>query len=194
MTEYNRYNNGKIYKLVSNHTDNIYIGSTCKDRLCQRLARHKGNYKDWLKTGKNYTTSYELFKLGDVEIILLESVNCETKEQLLKKEREYIDRYKDINVNKAIPITTNEEKKEWNKQYFQKNKEKITVRTYEYRANNKEQDKQYHKKYYENNKVSILEKDKQKYVCECGSTIRIRIKARHIKTLKHQAYLNTLQQ
>ena len=30
MTETNRYNNGKIYKLISPHTDKIYVGSTCK--------------------------------------------------------------------------------------------------------------------------------------------------------------------
>ena len=59
MTETNRYNNGKIYKLVSNHTDKIYIGSTCKERLCQRLAKHKSNYKQWIKDNNNgYISSY----------------------------------------------------------------------------------------------------------------------------------------
>lgn len=68
MTETNRYNNGKIYKLISPHTDKIYVGSTCKERLCQRLASHRMNYKNWLKGEYSYTTSFKLFDLGDVEI------------------------------------------------------------------------------------------------------------------------------
>jgi len=39
------YEYGKIYKLTSIETENIYIGSTTKKRLCQRLTEHKSNYK-----------------------------------------------------------------------------------------------------------------------------------------------------
>jgi len=170
MTETNRYNNGKIYKLVSNHTDKIYIGSTCKDRLCQRFSSHKSSYGKWLKNEHKYMLSFELFKLGDVEIILLESVNCETKEQLLKKEREYIDRYKDIIINKINPFISKEEKREYEKKYL--------------------------KKYYEENKDKniCVNVAYQKYMCECGISLRMKNKPAHIKSLKHQAYLNTLQQ
>ena len=225
MTEINRYNNGKIYKLVSNETDKIYIGSTCKERLCQRLAKHKANYKDWIKDNNNgYISSYELFKLGNVEIVLLENINCNTKDELLKKEREYIDKYKDILVNNILkPIITKEEIKEHQKQYYkdnrnhildikkdyyEDNKEKLLKINKQYRKNNKEilakKDKEYYennkeeikkkdKEYYENNKEDINQKRKQICDCECGSSIRISDKARHLKTLKHQKYLNSLQ-
>jgi hypothetical protein len=187
MTETNRYNNGKIYKLVSNHTDKIYVGSTCKERLCQRLGVHKNDYKEWLKDNNNsYISSYELFKLGDVEIILLESIKCETKDELLKKEREYIEKYKDIIVNKIRPSRTR-------KEYREDNKEEIKQYKKNYDVENKEEIKQYKKKYYEDNKDNILEKKKQIYDCECGSSIVIGKKAHHLKTLKHQTYLNSLQ-
>ena len=173
MTETtNRYNNSKIYKLVSPHSNNIYIGSTCKKYLSQRLASHKSDYKEWLKDNNNgYVSSYELFELGDVEIILIESVNCNTKDELLKKEREYIEKYKDIIVNKLIPSRTI-------KQFYEDNKIEIIKKQ---------------KKFYEENKDEIKQKQKQICDCECGSSIRISDKARHLKTLKHQKYLNSLQ-
>lgn len=186
MTETNRYNNGKIYKLVSNHTDKIYVGSTCKEYLSQRLAKHKNNYKEWIKNEKKYISSFELFELGDVEIVLLESVNCETKDELFKKEREYIEKYKDIIVNNILrPITTKEDKIEDGKQYREEHKEEIK----QYREENKEKIK----KYYEDNKDKINQKKKQIYDCECGSKYKFNNKARHLKTLKHQTYLNSLQ-
>ena len=46
------YNNGKIYKLepiCEYEEGNIYIGSTTKEYLCQRLATHKRDYKQWKK-------------------------------------------------------------------------------------------------------------------------------------------------
>jgi hypothetical protein len=176
MTEYNRYNKGKIYKLVSNQTDKIYIGSTCKDRLCQRLATHKGHYNHWLKNNNNgYMASYELFKLGDVEIILLESVNCNSKDELLKKEREYIEKHKEILVNKVRPIITKDERKQYRKQHTEDNKEKI---------------KEWKKQYYSENKEEINERRKEIYNCECGKKYTIRNKARHERTPKHQKYIN----
>jgi len=172
MTETNRYNNGKIYKLISPHTDLIYVGSTCKERLCQRLASHRMDYKRWLKYSDkySYTTSFKLFDLGDVEIILLESINCMTKDELLKKEREWIEKLKDNIVNKQRPITTKEEHKEEKKQY-----DKV------YREENKEKLKEKNKEYY-----------KEQIQCDCGSVIIKNSKSRHTKTQTHQQYINSL--
>lgn len=39
MTTINKYKNGKIYKLISNTIDTIYIGSTY-DTLEKRLKHH----------------------------------------------------------------------------------------------------------------------------------------------------------
>jgi len=183
MTETNRYENGKIYKLVSNHTDKIYVGSTCKERLCQRLAKHKKSYKEWLKdNNKHNISSYRLFELGDVKIVLLESVNCKTKDELLKKEREYIEKFKDIIVNKVIPSRTikeyredNKQKiKEYKQQYHTEHKEKLKQKTYKYREEHIEEYKNYKNKY-----VNEL------YDCECGRQIKKGNKYNHNKTKIH---------
>ncbi len=110
------YQEGKIYKIVSLQTDKIYIGSTTQ-RLTKRKIEHKANYNSYLKGKYRNTTSFEIMKLEDVDIILLESFPCDTKEQLLLRERYYIQNTKNC-VNKTIPMRT---RKEYNKD----NKDKI---------------------------------------------------------------------
>jgi hypothetical protein len=39
------YSNGKIYKIIGG--DECYIGSTTKERLCQRMTAQRGNYNNW---------------------------------------------------------------------------------------------------------------------------------------------------
>ena len=40
------YSKGKIYIIVDNTNNTVYIGSTCEPTLAHRLAQHK---KDYLK-------------------------------------------------------------------------------------------------------------------------------------------------
>jgi hypothetical protein len=86
----NKYQNGKIYKLTSKQTDNIYVGSTTKP-LVQRMSGHKCDYK---------CTSVEMLKYDDCIIELIEDYPCDSKTELEKREQHYIDLYKDIIVNK----------------------------------------------------------------------------------------------
>jgi hypothetical protein len=174
----NKYQRGKIYKIISPHTDKIYIGSTCEQYLSQRLGGHKGNYKRFLEEKKvSYTTSFKLLELGDVEIILIESYPCNSKDELHSRERYYIDLNKDIIVNKFIPTRKikeyRENSKEIRKQYLEKNKDKI-----------REQVKQY----IENHKDEIRE-HKQKIInCECGKIFKLGHKSRHERSEKHKMY------
>jgi hypothetical protein len=186
MTEINRYENGKIYKLVSPHTDKIYIGSTCKERLCQRLAKHKAYYKEWLKHKKYGITSIQLFELGDVEIILIENFSCKTKDELLKKEREYIEKFKDIIINKNIPSRTQKENK---KEYHQNNKEKIKQYRKIYNENNKEKIKQGLRIYNEKHKEEIKQNAKELYDCKCGIQLQKASKYLHNKSKFHLEHI-----
>jgi len=120
MSETNRYQNGKIYKIVSDFTDNIYVGSTCCP-LSKRIYQHKGNYNNYLNTNKKYVTSYELIKLGEVDIILIEDFPCDNKNQLHARERYWIEQNKDKIVNKVHPTRTKRE-------YYNDNKEQISNR------------------------------------------------------------------
>ena len=217
--EINRYQLGKIYKLTSEHTDKIYIGSTCKKLLCQRLAHHSSRYKQWKKEKSSYVSSFELFELGSVQINLLESCPCNTRDELLSRERYWIEKYKDITFNKYLPIMTCEEKKEKvknhnelnkeiilskRKKYYEANKEIICQKNRERKILNKEKilirrkelykdkGKEKSKNYYEANKEKILEERKQKHICLCGMEITISHKLRHEKTIKHLKYINEL--
>ena len=48
----NKYETGKIYKIVDNTSDMIYVGSTCQT-LEQRLQRHESDYRAFQAGKKN---------------------------------------------------------------------------------------------------------------------------------------------
>ena len=54
----NKYQNGKIYKIVDVGYNKCYIGSTC-EALSQRMARHRSNYKK-VFAGQTFST-YQFF-------------------------------------------------------------------------------------------------------------------------------------
>ena len=153
-----RYQNGKIYKIVCNITGKVYIGSTCKKLLSQRLAGHVSQFKLW-KNGKgNNITSFQILENNDYYIELLEVYSCKSKDELLIRERFYIKNNDCVNKFKYLNITE-EDKKERNKIYRENNKDKIK----EQRENNKDKINEKKKEYYENNKEKIKEQQKEYY-------------------------------
>ena len=106
------YQDGKIYKLVSNISNDIYIGSTV-NKLSHRLHHHKK--KD------NTCVSKQLFANDAViQIILIESCPCNNKSELKAREHHYITTL--VCINKRIPFITdiavvNGDQKEWHKAY-----------------------------------------------------------------------------
>jgi hypothetical protein len=151
--------NGKIYKLISNFTEQIYIGSTCQT-LPRRKAKHKNDYKRYKEGKCNYMTSYELLKLGDIDIILIENYCCLSKKELLERERHFIENSKNC-INEVIPIRTDEEKKEYYNNYKEINKDRINKRQNQYTEEHKEIIKDYQAVYREINKDSINERQKK---------------------------------
>jgi len=161
------YKNGRIYKIVSDLTDKIYIGSTCQS-LCKRLAKHKGDYRASLNGGNKYMTSFELFKLGETRIELIEDFQCERKEQLNAREGYHIKLNNDICVNRIIPCRTRQEYKvenkdkikEQKKQYYKANTDKINEKQRLYDKANKDKINEKQKLYNKANKDKINEKQK----------------------------------
>jgi len=188
------YKNGRIYKITSDSTDKIYIGSTCQP-LCKRIAKHKHSYKRFQNGKSGNITSFEVIALGDAIITLIEAYPCESKEQLLAKERYHIELNKDICVNKQIPSRTQKEYQETNKEhlaqigkeYREANKEHIAQIGKEYREANKDKLKEIKKTYYDANK----EKIKEKITCECGGRYTLTSKLKHNRTKKHLAYMQS---
>ena len=112
------YQQGKIYKIISPHTDKIYIGSTTKQYLSQRLAKHKSGFKAWKLGKENKVNSYDLIELGDVEIILLETYPCNSKDELISRERHWYDLNKELSINKIRPHITYDEDLEFKKEHY----------------------------------------------------------------------------
>jgi len=194
------YQKGKIYKLWSPQgtEDEIYIGSTCNE-LRYRKSSHKKN--------NNKCQSKKLFeKYDDVRIELIEEYPCNNKEELTKKEGEYIRNNKCL--NRRIPNRTAKEHYQDNKEliklkskeyrdnhkqviaekakeYREINKEKKAEYNKEYNKNNKEARAEKNKEYYQNNKKAIAERTNEKVTCECGCIIRKDSLARHQKSIKH---------
>jgi hypothetical protein len=178
------YSKGKIYKLVSNKTENIYIGSTTQP-LCDRKSRHNTNYK-LHKCGKyGYLTSFELMQYDDVDIVLLENVACESKDQLHARERHWIESTEC--VNKRIPTRSKKEylkkynsmevAKQKRRQYYHETKN--SERYQQYRINNKEKKKERNRQYYQKN----IEKAKQ-YQIDNADRIRERQKQHRLANLQ----------
>ena len=169
------YQNSKIYKLVSNKTSDIYIGS-CLMRLSTRLSNHK-NLSNTCASKKLFTND------AIITIVLVESFPCTTKNELKARELHYITTNNCINVNKPfvceIPYSDIKAyKKEYNKVYEEANREQIRSKAKEYYAINTEQIKSkskeynsinaehysdYQKKYREANKENISVKKKEFY-------------------------------
>lgn len=164
-----------IYRIY-NLSDQCYIGSTTCG-LKRRWQQHKSDYKR-CKAGKGKKCgSYELFDKYGVNNLFYELIEIVEKEsQLLSRERYWIEFYGENAVNKYRPVITEEELKEYKKEWYENNKEQLLKQKKEYRENNREE---------------IAKRMKEKYTCECGSTLRKAEKARHERSIKHQSFLQT---
>ena len=120
------YQNSKIYKIVDNTNNNIYIGSTTKPLLSQRLAQHCFSYKSWLKGNGRRFTSYQIIANGNYDIVLLETYQCNSKDELYAREKYYIQN--NTCVNRNSPFQTNQDMLQYQKNYYVNNKAKIQQR------------------------------------------------------------------
>ena len=136
----------KFIKLVDVGFDKCYYGSTTEP-LSKRMERHRRCYKQYLETGKVDTNSRILFSEYGVEnckIFLVEDFPCDTKEQLLRREGEYI-RNNEC-VNKQVAGRTHQEYhdeyrdyfKEKRKERIQRNKAQIHMQSKQYREKQNE--------------------------------------------------------
>ena len=113
MTDYQL---GKIYKIVDNTNDNVYIGSTCKS-LAQRLSGHVDTYKQYLKGKYHYVTSFDIIQNNNYDMILIENYPCDYKDELLARERYWCNKINSINKIKNQGLSNTIGKLEYSKQY-----------------------------------------------------------------------------
>ena len=159
-----------IYGLVDKEGQVYYVGHT-KD-IKDRVRCHKKDYKNENRNHYNYPV-YKHIRDNNLEInyvILEEKINEEDKR---KKEREWYQKYDNLcNVD-----TPNRSKKEYQKEYYEENKETIK----EYRENNKEKISEYNKEYREKNKETIKANKNQLWTCEICNKQLHGHRSRHLK-------------
>lgn len=165
----NKYQGSKIYTIRSPHTDKYYIGSTVEKYLSRRFNGHKNNYKQYLNGTSGNITSFEIIKLGEAYIELLEVFPCKSNLELHKREGELIRKHTANCVNRKIEGRTQKEYKTENndkiivyqKEYRKDNKDKLNQISIEHYYKNKEMYNENQRKYRAINKIMINEKQRQ---------------------------------
>ena len=176
---------GTIYIL---EIDNLkYIGSTFWN-IDKRYKWHEYNFKRFINTNKGYLSSFKLFKIGNPTIRILEQITCNSKIELLEKEKEYILNYECVNTR--VPILNDLEKKqkehEHNKKYREEHIEEIKKCQKLYREEHKEDCKERNRKNY-----AIMKQSDNYYMnCECGGTYTKYNKDIHFNSKKHINFYN----
>jgi hypothetical protein len=164
-----RYKAGKIYKLVC--TDgHYYIGSTIT-ALNYRLNNHKqASKKELIRPVYVYIN---IIGWDNINIELVEKYSCNSKEELLKKEDEYIQKGKHdkLCLNFMRAYLTPEETAKRMREYYEKNKEAILEYHRKYTKENKEKIVTYKKKYRKENAEAIAKYNKL-YVEEHAEAVK----------------------
>ena len=184
------YSKGKIYKITNEDMpDLVYYGSTIQP-LNIRLGGHKSQ-----KNTTGACNSKKLLQTKNAKIELVEDFPCETKRELEIREKWYILNFECINT--YTPGLTKEENNEKQKEYVKNHPEQKKATQLKYRQTRKEQIQLKYKELYNTEKEKTRlklkrAKDNIKYICDCGTELAKRSKARHERTIKHKNYLTTL--
>ena len=104
MESNNKYNNGKIYKLVlkqgiePKEDYNQFLGYTTLP-LNIKLYGYENDYKRYLKNKFYYCKIFKLFDdygIDNIDIILIKNIDCNNKKELKEKYYNYIDNLNNI--------------------------------------------------------------------------------------------------
>lgn len=167
----------KIYKITSNHTNDVFIGSTIRT-LQEALEDHESTYNRHLKDDKNhYCTSFKLLKQSTYNIELIIEVNenemVKIKNDHIKNTQHCVNKHVAGRTQKEWQQDTSQHRLEVAKEYYEKNKEKI---------------KENKKEYYKNNKDTMKKRDV--ITCVCSGTYSGGQEKKHSQTKKHQDFIN----
>ncbi len=92
------YQNGKMYKIVDNTSDMIFIVSTCKT-LEQRLKAHEKDYKKFKATKNYFVTSFKIFENNDYKIELIKLYPCHNRKELEIEKGKIINWFRNDKLN-----------------------------------------------------------------------------------------------
>jgi predicted GIY-YIG superfamily endonuclease len=170
---------GVVYKLKSKNPNitEFYIGSSCD--MKQRITNHKNNCNNSIIPAYNFKV-YEFIRnngnFDNFEFEILLEVQVKSKKQLKNRyEAKYIIDFKP-ELNMKIPTTYDDETVEYDEEFYKPS----------YYEEHKEIILEKGNQYYKDHKEDLLKKRKEKYTCDCGSTIRKCDKTAHMKSKKHK--------
>ena len=175
-----------FYKIVCDDVpDYSYVGST--KAFANRKYEHKHRCNN--ENCKEY--NYKLYKTirdnggwDNWRMVCIHQGEYPDKRSAEIKEEELRVQL-NANMNTIRCYTSEDQKKEYDKEYYSENKEQIKERVKEYYEQNKERVKEY----YEQNKDKINERRNKKCECECGGRYTNASKSKHLKTKLHKKYL-----
>ena len=183
------YSKCQIYKIVCKDPKikDCYVGNTCNWIKRKSLHKHSVNHES--NKGHNNKKSVTIRNNGgweNWEMVLIENFPCKNDLEARSKEREWFEKL-GATMNSRCPMTTKEEKAEYNDKFFaeyrQENREKIAEYKAEYRQANREE-----------LNAKCLERNSKRMTCGCGVEHNVGDKSRHLKSAKHIAWERDIDQ
>jgi len=164
MSDFSR---AKVYQLVNNVDDEVYVGSTCLT-LSKRLAAHKSEAKKG-PTRRVYAHVVATGGWANWQIVLVEDVPCANQHELWAHERRHIEVMGTLNKN--IPGRA---KSEWyaenrdnlaekRREYYVANRDEIAEYQRAYAAEHQDKIAEYQREYYAENRDEIAEYHRVRY-------------------------------
>jgi glucosamine 6-phosphate synthetase-like amidotransferase/phosphosugar isomerase protein len=154
--------------------------------------------------GSEYTINNKSRHLqSKIHILYQNQLNGIIEEKILEEDKIIIIKQKQKEYREKNEEKIKEFKKQYNeknkekvseqcKKYYEENKEKILEQTKIYTSKNADKIKQNKREWYEKNKEKILLKQQELFICDCGSEINYGGKAEHYKSEKHIKYISKL--
>ena len=181
------YSKNIIYKIVCDDltVKDCYVGHTIN--MSMRKWAHKtvcNNEKSKDHNNKIYKIIRKNGGWDNWNMVLVEKFPCKDSSEACKREREIFEEL-GAKMNTFRPYRTQEEYKQYKKQYREEHQEEYKQYKKQYREEHQEKIKEYHKQYYQERKAEIAEKLKEKAECEyCSKLLSKHNMSRHHKTCK----------
>jgi hypothetical protein len=144
----NKYASSKIYKIVNDIDDDIYIGSTTKNALSNRMSQHRTAARLNKQNGKLYQTMRGS-GIEHFSIILIENDPCNSRDELRAREHHWIKELVPT-LNMIGAMNTPERVKATHQKYYINNIDRIKAQSKQYRVTTN-----YNQCYYEKKKDDV---------------------------------------
>lgn len=203
---------GRVYKITSIMGDEVYIGGTIQ-ALNRRYTGHKSGYASYINGKSKFVASYILFDKYGIDNCSIELIEEIPYENLKIRETYYIDSIS--NINRIRSYVTYDDLRKHNREYREKHNEEISIKAKERYKDNRDEILLQKKEYHQTNKENILtkkrlyheenrdilllrmnndyrDKGSVKITCDCGTICVTKYMPIHLKTQKHNKYIESL--